>query len=88
MSVFWCAVSGIPEPDGIVRTPTSEGAAIRAERDAKDITRMPGECVFVCTRIGIPEPDGIVGTPTSEGAAIRAERDASDPKTYAAVRVR
>ena len=69
---------GIPEPDGIVPTPTSEGAAIGAERDAFDIMRMPRECPLVCARYRIPEPDFPI-TPTSEGAAIGAERDASDP---------
>ena len=34
----------IPETDGIVPTPTtSDCATIRAERDAVDIPRMPGE---------------------------------------------
>ena len=70
-----CARYRIPETD-FPRTPTSEGAAIRAERDASDIIRMPREGPLVRARYRIPETDGPVGTPTSEGAAIRAERDA------------
>ena len=34
---------GIPQPDGIITTPTCDGIAIGTERHAIDIIRMPGE---------------------------------------------
>ena len=33
----------LPQPDGIVPTPTGESGAIRTERNAQDPVRMPGE---------------------------------------------
>ena len=46
----------IPQTDGAVVTPTSDGVSIRAERHAVD-PRMR-ECVFVRAGDRIPQPDG------------------------------
>ena len=70
-----CVARGhIPQADGIVRTPTGEGGAIRTEDDALDNVRMPGEGLACGTGGGIPQAD-FFPTPTGEGGAIRTEDD-------------
>ena len=71
----------IPQTDRTVipTSSTGEGAAIRAERKARNIVRMPGEGVACLARGNIPQPDGVVPTPTGEGGAIRTERNVQDP---------
>ena len=68
----------IPQPDGIVPTPTGESAPIRTEDNTRDTTRMPGEGGERVARGHIPQADSFVLTAASEGGAIRTEDDASD----------
>ena len=69
------ASGGIPQADGIVLTPTSKGGAIRTERNAPDIFRMPNEGGEYFTGDSIPQMDGLP-TPTGEGGTIRTENNA------------
>ena len=68
----------VPQPNGIIFTPTSKCIAIGIEHHAFDPTLMPGEHSQVFSRICVPQPDNTARTSASERVTIGAKRNTSD----------
>ena len=69
----------VPQPDGIVPTPASDGVSIGTKRKGFDPFRMSSECLLEFSRMGVPQADGIIIASTSDGVSIGTKRNATDP---------
>ena len=68
----------IPAFDRVVRTPTSNCTAVRAEGHAEDRTSMPSERSEFISGLAIPEFDSLIEASTCDSLTIRTERHAQD----------
>ena len=69
---------GIPQPAGLIPTPTCDFVSIGTKCHAIDIIRMPGESMYEHPHLGIPQPEGIIITITCDFVSIGTKCHALD----------